>query len=144
MTLRLVNGQIIEMGGPKPHVSFYEFAVKVGVGQYKPVDFVKIVTPGQRDYMSRPATDRDKQNYPDEWAAYQAGQQETESSDTRLDALPAYKTYFGLELKARGIETIQQLAAQESCPIDGCERLWDQAKRWILLEGDNELRSDTA
>jgi hypothetical protein len=139
MGLRLINGEIVDDERPSVTVRFYEHAKKVGIGKYVPVDYIEVRAIGQRDFMSRPATDRDKQDYPEEWAAYQSGLAQQDAKTTPLNALPAFKSHFGLELNSMGIHTVEELSFCDECPIAGCELLWKQAKKYvILLEDDDE------
>lgn len=138
MGLRLIDGEVVEVGA-KPHVTFFEHMEKKGIGKYKPVDYIAEKYVGQRDFMSRPVTDEDRERYPKEWAEYEAGTQK-DLVCTPLSALPSFKSAFGLELEALGITTVQELAVKTECPIEGLEVLWKHAKGFVraLEEEDGE------
>jgi hypothetical protein len=135
MELQEINGKVVEVGTP-PTATFYEHPKKVGIGKYKSVDYVSVRAPGFKDYMSRPATEQDKVDFPDAWANYQGGMEQVTGS-TPLTMLPAYKTAFMLELKVRGITCIEQLADAPAPHEDYLTPIWNQAKLYMTLaEGD--------
>lgn len=139
MELAEVNGKIVELGGPKPFVEFYEHPKKVGIGQYETVIFIKIKPKGCRDFMSRPATDEDKRDYADAWAMFQKGVT-PEEGRTPLGQLPSFKTAFKLELEAKyGVECVEDLAAREQPPENYLVPIWRDARNYIkLLEMQND------
>lgn len=145
MQFELVNGEIKDVEMLPTNVSFYEHAKKVGVGKFVPIDYIKIKTVGQRDFMSRPATDDDKAAYPNEWAAYQAGLSEEDEGITPLNSLAKHKQAFALELANLGIHTVEELAAMPEAPFDYLEPMYREAKARLmaleLLESEDESRA---
>lgn len=138
MALELVNNQVVETGGARPFVEFYEHAKKVGVGKFEPVIYIKIKNPGYKDFMSRPATDEDKAEYSAEWAAFQKGVELTEGR-TPLSQLPAYKTAWELELRVMGIDCVEVLAGREEPEQDYLKPMHKQAVMFMKLqETENE------
>jgi hypothetical protein len=129
--LRLVNGQIREDHAPL-HAEFYEHAKRVAIDKWIPVINVRLKSPKYRDSHSRIATDEDKLEYPDAWKKFQAGD-EQQTNGTPLGQLPANKTAFSMELKARGIDTVELLAALPEAPADYMEPMWKQAKKFVQL-----------
>lgn len=133
MGLREVNGQIVDSGDPKVRVHFYEQACLVGPGEYEARDYICIRPVSTRDHMSRLATEEDRENYPEEWAAYQAGANEDDPLNTPLTALPGFRTHVGLALGSLGITTVSQLAACEESPVKDGETLLRQAKFYVRM-----------
>lgn len=138
MSLKIVNGKIVEETGARSFVEFYEHAKKVGVGKFDTVIYITIKPVGCKDFMSRPATDADKAEYPVEWQNFQQGISTTEGV-TGLGQLPAFKTAFGLELEAKGISSVEELAARSEPEEDYLKKLWQQARVYIQLQdAENE------
>lgn len=142
MGFRVINGEVVDSDAPKVRVSFYEHPLQVGKGRYIPCDYIKRQAVGARDFVSRRATEQDKLDYPAEWEAYQSGKETHDAGSTPLTALPAYRLHLGLELKAMRVETIEQLAFCDECPLEGAEKLWKQAKRYIELEEGDVLGTE--
>ena len=102
---------------PRNWVKFYPFwkrnnfkSVKEGreVGEFR--DFVIIISPGQpKCEVNREVRDQDKQDYREEWSAYQAGR-EQRISGTPIDIMPGIERGRIDSLKALYIHTIEQLA----------------------------------
>lgn len=134
MQLRVVNGEVVEVGQPQLHARFYEHAKRVAKDRWEPTTYIELKAPGDRSSFSRAATEDDKTIYPQAWEAYQAGIEVQESTGTTLDLLPAKKTAFVLELKAMDINTIEELAALEEPPEEYMEAMWKQAKLFVQLE----------
>jgi hypothetical protein len=110
MSLRVVNGQVVQEGLLPVRVSFYEHAKQTGVGQYTPTPYVLFKNPGSRDVFSREATDKDKAEHADAWDLFLAGVEPQKAQDTPLNFLPDSKSAFILEFAAMGIRTVEQLA----------------------------------
>lgn len=131
MKFELVGGEIKDVEVMPSNASFYEHAKKVGPSKYIPVDYIKIKTVGQRDFMSRPATDEDKAAYPQEWAAYQSGLSVENEGTTPLNSLANHRQAFALDLANMGIHTIEELAIKQEVP-DYLIPMWKEAKARIL------------
>ena len=135
----MVGGQVVDDDAVLPVVTFYEHARRVAFDKYINVDYIKIKAPGVRDFMSRVATDADKAEHSAEWDAYQRGQFSQEEGETPLTLLPAFKTAFAMELKSRGIDCIEVLAARGEPEQEYLLPMYKQAKKYVmLLEDDNE------
>ncbi|TCL70539.1 hypothetical protein [Rhizobium sp. BK251] len=75
----------------------------------KGVDMVEIRQAGERDTTKREVTGTDKARWPRHWAAYQAGQEQTQDG-TPLDLLFPKNPEIVATLRANNIHTIQSLA----------------------------------
>lgn len=134
--LRIVQGRVVE-DGPPLQAEFYEHAKKVGIGQWKPTVYFSLKAPGVRDWRSREATEQDKLDHPEAWERFQRGVVQA-NEGTALRQLPAHKTAFELELKARGIDTVELLAEQQEAPAEHLADMWRQARMFVqLLEAEN-------
>lgn len=80
----------------------------IEVGDHQ--DFIIIICPGQpKSEVRRKATDTDKSQYRQEWAAYQEGK-EYQMSGTPIEMLPGLASGMADALKAIYIYTIEQMA----------------------------------
>jgi hypothetical protein len=139
MGLKLLpNGDVIDEDDVRViRAEFYEHMRKRD-DRYEPVDYIAIRVPGNRDYASRPVTDADKERFPKEWEAYQAGKGAAVDG-TPLTALPGFKMFFGQEFAQEGIKTVEELAACDECPVKGLEDLHKRAKIYVrAMELENE------
>lgn len=131
MGLRIENGEVVETSAPLK-AEFYEHAKRVAIDKWNPTIYVKVKAPTVRDYHSREATEQDKLDYPEAWKRFQAGLTRDDSG-TPLAQLPANKTAFEMELKARKIDTVELLAALDEPPADYMTKMWQQAKMFVQL-----------
>lgn len=72
--------------------------------------YVAVKIPDERDYISRPATDEDKEKFPEAWQAFERTQGKT---GTHLRTLPGITPARFHEFIEMGIRTVEQLAAYE-------------------------------
>ena len=80
----------------------------IDVGEYR--DFVLIISPGQaKSEVHRQVQEKDKTEYPTEWAAYKAGK-EQRLSGTPIESLPGLAQSRADALKALYVYTIEQLS----------------------------------
>ncbi len=77
---------------------------------YEDVDYVKIVTPGSRDFVARPARTDDVERWRPQWDAYKAGQDQQATVGTPLSEWPQVTRAQVEELKYFGVHTVEQLA----------------------------------
>lgn len=141
MGLRVVNGVIVEGEVSKPHVKFITHPRKVGIGKFEDTPYIQKRGRGCRDGITRKATEEDKAEFPEEWAAYQSG--ESLDGGTLLNALPAWTKAIELELDAIGIDSVEALAKCDELPVDAdgnplheARKLITQAKRYVQLEAE--------
>lgn len=74
------------------------------------VDYIMIICPGQtKSEVHRKASETDKLQYAQEWAAYQVGR-EQQQSGTPIEMLPGLPSGMADALKALYIYTIEQMA----------------------------------
>lgn len=139
MGYKLVGDKVIdEEETSRLVVSFYEHSKKCGIGRWKPADYIKIRAAGVKDFMSRPVTEEDKQNYPTQWQDYQDGKGNSEEGETPLTMLPAHKTAFALELKLQGITSIEVFGSRPK-PKPEAHHLvpmWKQAVMFLKIKDD--------
>ena len=131
MALRVVNGAVVEDGTPLK-ARFLVHSKRVAINKWEDVIHINLRTPGSRDSYSREATEQDKLDYPIAWEKFEAG--ESQDTGTPLTMLSECKTTFELELKARGLETIELLAECEEPPAEHLEPMWNQAKLFVEVQ----------
>lgn len=73
------------------------------------VEYVQIQAPGDRDVIHRPASDRDRQRFPKQYAAFKAGNAEAVIG-TPLAAVPWLTRGQVQELAFFGVKSVEQLA----------------------------------
>lgn len=129
-----------------PEAVYHAFKSKEeGKPCYVDVDFIKIKTLGHlQSEVVRELTEDDKIHYPDVWEAY-SKQQNVETSGTSLSELPGVRKSRILELQAKGVRTIESLAAisdtnasKMGMDVIAIKR---QAEKW--LGGSDEEKIDT-
>jgi hypothetical protein len=121
--------------------------------------FVRILIPGDKhSIVERKATDADKQRFPRQWGAFQAGQAPVETG-TPIEQWPALTVSQVAEFKALHIRTVEHLAGLSDGNISklgpGGRGLVEKAKAFLAtardtaeaqrLAGENEhLKSEIA
>lgn len=119
-----IAGQRVSNGSPVAHgtddglfVTFYKKAVrseaeseKAGRPIFHDVDFVKIITPGDAlNVFDQPARPRDKERFARQWAAYQAGQEQSQDG-TPLEMWPRMTPSKIAAYKASRVSTVEAVA----------------------------------
>lgn len=89
---------------------------------------------GIKDFMSRRATDEDKERYPKEWAAFLATQ-----NDTPVTSIPGIKPSEVEMLRCRSIHTLRA-AAELSDPHPEIARAVLNARKWLAIEAGEKPR----
>lgn len=121
-------------------------------------EYVQIQAPGDRDVIHRPATDRDRQRFPKQYAAFKAGTAEAVIG-TPLSAVPWLTRAQVEELGYFGVKSVEQLAGMADAHAQrftGIQALKARAKDFLaaaageapalklraeLAERDNEIAS---
>ena len=85
-----------------------EASVKAGRRIYRDEVYIKVVPKGYRDYVSRKASDQDKRDFPVAWARFDNLRKQI--AGTPLDRLPGWSATVEAELRALGLNTVEQLA----------------------------------
>ena len=103
---------------------------------YKEVPYVEIMQPGNKEnIINRPATNRDKQRFPEHFRKFQARQDQEEAAvGTPLIEWPALTRAQVEELKFFNIHTVEQLIAvsdAHSQKIMGVAALKQKAKNFL-------------
>lgn len=75
------------------------------------VEYVKIVVPGDRDGPDRPATQRDRETYARQYAAFLANKSQDAASGTPLSSVPWLAPSLVADLHHFNCRTLEQLAA---------------------------------
>ena len=137
-------------GDEKLWVTFYKRAVKdeeaslaEGRAIFKEVDYIRIVTPGDKDNIpDRPVRDApeysDKRRFAKQYAAYLAQQKQEEVSGTPLAAWLANPAQVE-ELKYFGVHTVEQLAGlsdTHASKFMGINALRQKARDFIAAAKD--------
>jgi hypothetical protein len=110
-----------------------------GYPKYKTIDMIFIRFAGQRDEMARqvlyedtPTQLSDLKRFPNQWAAYKA-QREQVSDGFPITEWALLNKAQALELKSRGIHTVEQLASISDANLNfmGARNLRDNAMVWL-------------
>lgn len=83
-------------------------SIAAGRPIFKEVDLVKIITPGSRDSFIGDATEDYQQRFPQQWARYKAGREQS-AVGTPLNQLPWLTMAQIAEFNAVGCQTVEQL-----------------------------------
>lgn len=108
------------------YVLFYKDKVRLnfkseqeGRDIYEDRDFVLIITPGQnKDEMRREATNLDKQNYANQWRAYQEKREQL-MTGTPIDLVPGIGPSLVAQLKTMNVFTAEQMAELAEARLGG-------------------------
>jgi hypothetical protein len=73
------------------------------------VTLIRIITPGSRDTFVGDATPEYQARFPQQWARFKAGRDQTEGSGTPLNMIPWLQPNQVAEFKAVGCHTVEQL-----------------------------------
>lgn len=85
---------------------------------YKDVAYVKIMQPGEKDTVERPARREDHFRFPQQWGAFQA-KQEQRAEGTPLSVLFPHRPAVVKTLDHMGVTTIEQLAGLQGTQLQG-------------------------
>ena len=113
----VLGGQERYAADSRLYVEFYRKAVhnpfksnEAGRPIYDEKDFAKIMIPGDKySSVDTAVTMEHKQRFPQQWARYQAGQEQS-AIGTPLEMWPQITVGLVATLKAAGIRTVEQLA----------------------------------
>lgn len=83
-------------------------SVEAGRPIFDEIDLIKIITPGSRDSFVGDATEDYQRRFPNQWARYRAGKDQTQSG-TPLNMLPWMTIGQIAEFNAVGCHTVEQL-----------------------------------
>lgn len=103
---------------------------------FNDVECVKIVIPGDKNNVNdRPASERDKQRFARQYAAFKQGlKEEDQITGTRLHDWPFLSRAQSEELKYLGIRTVEQLAEVRddvTSRVPGLTNLKQHAQVWL-------------
>lgn len=131
----------------EPFVTFYTDAIefkaeseKAGRPIFKDVPFVRIIIPGDaNNIIERVAKDRDKKQYPQAWARYEAGEKDGPVG-MRLEMWPQITRAQVKEAKYFEVHTVEQLAKLSDLHCQklgmGFMPLRDKAKAYLSVAND--------
>lgn len=141
------NGGIVEFGDDAR--LFVEFSSRpvldevasreAGRPVHKPVDYIRIRQPGERDEIMRPAHDLDRRRFARHWAAFQEGRTAAPEG-TPLSVLFPNNPEIVENLKHDKIFVAEQLAALSDTQIQNIgmgARAWQQKAAEFLMLADN-------
>jgi len=148
----LKNGQKVMHGGDKNLiVRFYVEAVKnnfqsekAGRPIYQDVEFVEIMTPGDRNSnVVRKVSDNDKNRFPAQYERFKQNQEMAEDG-TPIEQWSMISPSQVQELKHFNIRTVEHVAGlsdaqAKSCGILGMDRLVVKAKAYLSAAEDSAL-----
>lgn len=108
--------------------------------------YIEIMQPGNKDsIIKRPASERDKQRFPEHWRKFQAREDQDTVTGTLLDEWPGVTRSQCEELKFLNVRTVEQLAEiadSNAQNIMGIAVLKQKAQRY--LEASKEERATAA
>jgi hypothetical protein len=129
-------------------VKFYHFSIKDSVAtkaegrpMFKEVEMIDIRVPGQRDGVARPASPRDKQRFPEHYAAFK-NRTEAPIDGTPLLEWPAVSRSFADQLAFLNVKTVEQLAELNDANmhnIPGISMFKQKAKDWLEYTKDESI-----
>lgn len=125
---------------PKPREDKAE-TLKQGRPIFHEVDYIEIRTPGSRDAIARPASQRDIERFPRHYEAYKNRTTQEGLDGTPLNEWPAITRSQVEELGFFSVKTVEQLIAMpdsQASQFMGINTLKAKAKAW--LEGAEEGR----
>jgi hypothetical protein len=122
----VLGGQERYAADSRLYVEFYRKAVhnpfksnEAGRPIYDEKDFVKIMIPGNKyGSVDTAVTMEHKQRFPQQWARYQAGQEQS-AIGTPLEMWPQITVGLVATLKGAGIRTVEQLAELSDANAQG-------------------------
>lgn len=85
-------------------------SAEAGRDVFDDVEYVRIVVPGERDGIHRPAMQRDRENYPRQYAAFRANTSQDAASGTPLTHCLWLRPAQVAELAYYNCRTLEQLA----------------------------------
>jgi hypothetical protein len=111
-------------------------SIEQGRPIFDDVECVKIVIPGDKNNINdRPASERDKQRFSKQYAAFKQGlKEEDQITGTRLHDWPFLSRAQSEELKYLGIRTVEQLAEVRddiTSRVPGLTNLKQHAQVWL-------------
>jgi hypothetical protein len=125
-----------------------EASEKEGRPVFKDVEYIRIIVPGSRDHVDRPASDIDRRRFARRYAEYQQ-KQKAPSEGTPLAEWPIVTRSQVEELKFFNIFTVEQLAALNDAAAGnhmGIQALKRKAQDFIKKAKDdapmNALRTE--
>lgn len=103
-----------QRGGPFVEFALHpkqnmEKSVQAGRPIFEDVEYVKIIVPGDRDEVHRPARESDRRQFQQQYAAFKAGK-EAPVTGTPLTAWPSLTASQVAELAFFNVKTVEQLA----------------------------------
>lgn len=85
-------------------------SAEAGRDVFDDVEYIRIVVPGERDGIHRPAMQRDRENYPRQYAAFRANLSQDAASGTPLSHVLWLRPSQVAELQHYHCRTLEQLA----------------------------------
>lgn len=86
-------------------------SAEAGRDVFDDVEYIRIVVPGERDGIHRPAMQRDRENFPRQYAAFKANTSQDAASGTPLSHVLWLRPAQVAELAYYNCRTLEQLAA---------------------------------
>lgn len=101
---------------------------------FEPVTFIKIQHPGEHDFVDRPATPQDENEFPRQWKAYQEGRQAIPEG-TRLETLFPQHPEVVEMMRHQKVFTAEQLAGLNDTQLQslgmGGRKFQQEAKQFL-------------
>lgn len=120
-------------------------SAQLGRKIYEKRVYVRIICPGAvstKNEIHREATDEDKQRFPRQWAAFNAGNA-TAQSGTPVEVWPLVDVAQVANLKAMGVFSVEQIAALSDTQIQPLAphgfAMRDQARAWLKSAADGAV-----
>lgn len=101
---------------------------------FEDMDFISRRIPGETDYVSRIVSDKDRQDYPSEWAEYLRTRDHSHAA-----CIPGIGPAEVEMLRCRGVTTVQA-AAELQNPDPEIARAVLNARKWMAIEAGEKPR----
>lgn len=115
-------------------------SIEAGRPIFDNVTLIRIITPGSRDTFVGDATLEYQRRFPQQWARFKAGQDQSEGSGTPLNMLPWMQPNQVAEFKAVGCHTVEQLVGMSdaiSQKFMGHHQIKQRAQEFLDLAKEN-------
>jgi hypothetical protein len=104
-------------------------SLEAGRPIYDDVPYIQVWIAGQKDVVHHPVNDQDKRNYPREWAAFIANQDQSTASGTPLGMLPGISKGLVEEAAYFKVRTIEDLANMPETNVSALGMGWPAVRQ---------------
>lgn len=146
-----------QAGADRRYIEFHTVAwhnkvksQEAGRPVHEPAVFLKIQHPGEHDFVDRPATDADKNEFPRQWAAFEVGRQAIPEGTLLATLFPNHPEVVEM-MRFQKVFTAEQLADLNDTQLQslgmGGRKFQTEAKQFLAAAEKgkefHELRAET-